>query len=523
MLLSPIAVCLIACVGLSTDFWVDGRNGNDAGDGTEASPFQTITHALSLARSGDRVWVRPAYYTTTIGEDFPLEIRAGVELRSTDGPEVTFIRGNQGAWVVKCLNQPEGAPNVIEGFTVQLGETGITSTGSWAQTLLLNNTITQFNGTGLFVNTRHGTFVLLENRFHENGHGARISSGRPGRVPILSQGNRFTNNEGIGLIVFSQAPGDVISENDVFSGNGNRGIEVGALPDRTGGAILRNATITRNGWAGAQVWATRYCYYYPPIPPFCWSSYGQLRIESSLICDNGRYGVIEYSNYGPPVGSLESSIVWGNGFDNTGFENANSVIGTSDTPLGPGSFSKDPRFVDPERGDYRLRPDSPCIDHHAVTLESLDFEGELRPFDGDGDGRALADIGPDELHTYVAPASVPVASKPFRFIVRADPGDNGLLALVFVSASRAHGRGICLPGDPAHRSVDLENDSVFQVGLRLQHTLTASIKDGRGQTGAVWLPPELFALGGLYYAAVTVDVGRGRFRSVTPSRRLGLD
>jgi len=48
-------------------------------------------------------------------------------------------------------------------------------------------------------------------------------------------------------------------------------------------------------------------------------------------------------------------------------------------PLGPGGAVGDPRFVDLEEMDLRLRPDSPAIDAGAETGHNLDFEGHSMP------------------------------------------------------------------------------------------------------------------------------------------------
>jgi hypothetical protein len=63
---------------------------------------------------------------------------------------------------------------------------------------------------------------------------------------------------------------------------------------------------------------------------------------------------------------------------------------------GEGNIDADPRFVDPDNGNYRLGPDSPCIDagtNAAPGLPAYDLEGDDRIVDGDGDGTAIVDMG----------------------------------------------------------------------------------------------------------------------------------
>ena len=64
---------------------------------------------------------------------------------------------------------------------------------------------------------------------------------------------------------------------------------------------------------------------------------------------------------------------------------------------GPGMTSTDPGFG-PGAGPRRLVPGSPCVDTGTDDgAPTVDFEGDARPADGDGDGTAVTDVGADEL------------------------------------------------------------------------------------------------------------------------------
>ncbi len=43
------------------------------------------------------------------------------------------------------------------------------------------------------------------------------------------------------------------------------------------------------------------------------------------------------------------------------------------------SIAADPMFVDPDRGDYRLKAGSPCIDAGIMTGNGFDFDGKKVP------------------------------------------------------------------------------------------------------------------------------------------------
>jgi hypothetical protein len=66
-----------------------------------------------------------------------------------------------------------------------------------------------------------------------------------------------------------------------------------------------------------------------------------------------------------------------------------------------GNLDAPPRFVDFQAGDFHLASDSPCIDGGDPALGPgtgrTDFEGQLRIWDGDGDGTSRVDMGADEF------------------------------------------------------------------------------------------------------------------------------
>ena len=156
--------------------------------------------------------------------------------------------------------------------------------------------------------------------------------------------------------------------------------------------------------------------------------------------DLSMFGCTLYANKGFEVGgaiynsgspTIEACVLWGN-YARTG----PAVHSAAGTPLlnycnvqggwsgsGTGNISTDPAFVNPVGADgfsgtlddnFRLRSDSPCIDH--VTVAELpedehdldgdgdaseplpfDLDGLERASDGDGDSVVLVDMGPYEV------------------------------------------------------------------------------------------------------------------------------
>ena len=110
-----------------------------------------------------------------------------------------------------------------------------------------------------------------------------------------------------------------------------------------------------------------------------------------------------YNEFLPPT--LTNSILWGDTPDEIFNYDADGwlVVTYSDIQgghEGEGNIDAYPWFVDPTNGDFHLGACSPCIDRGdnlAPDLPDFDFEGDVRIWDGDGDGVTSVDMGVDEV------------------------------------------------------------------------------------------------------------------------------
>ncbi len=109
-------------------------------------------------------------------------------------------------------------------------------------------------------------------------------------------------------------------------------------------------------------------------------------IINCTISRNTGYGI--YCNDSSPV--ITNCILWNDSSGELGnFNSSFSVITYSDVKdgyTGEGNIDSDPKFVDPEKGDYQLKSGSPCIDSGTSTgAPAMDINGDGRPYDDDYD------------------------------------------------------------------------------------------------------------------------------------------
>ena len=346
----------------------------------------TIQAAIDAASQWDEIWVAEGRHLESITLKSGVKLYGGFAGTETHRDERDFrIRPT----IIDASTADEGEPAAIvvimngttdtriDGFTIT-GVGGLHSSnigcGIFCEdvdesNMIINCTVSSnrggvregTRGGGLFI--ENGTPTLINCTITDNL--ANLGGGIYGGSPTLIN-CRITGNLAYGILCRC-AP----TQWCVKPGNGG-GIYRGQSPTLVNCIVSGN--ISNGAAAGIDAEAPR--------------------VINCTIYDNSGVGITG-SN-----GEIHNSIIWAHTEDVDPLQTATYSCIENWTGGGEGNISDDPRFVDPENGDFHLLPDSPCIDAGGF-VESLDddFEGDPRPLDAivlfRGDGSDF-DIGADE-------------------------------------------------------------------------------------------------------------------------------
>jgi parallel beta-helix repeat protein len=200
---------------------VNPKTGNDrSGDGSEASPFKTITQALMLAKSQTVIQLAPGTYSSESGENFPLIVRTDVS-----------IKGNL---------ENQGADVIINGNGTFISPT---SAGQNATIVLLYKggeisglTVTNPNSMGYALWIESASPTVTKNTFSRSGNAGVSVNGNS--APLIAN-NYFYSNMGNGMVIYGNSQPQV--KDNIFerTGFGVSVMDSGA-PILTGNRISNN-------------------------------------------------------------------------------------------------------------------------------------------------------------------------------------------------------------------------------------------------------------------------------------------
>jgi parallel beta-helix repeat protein len=217
-------------------------NGSDSGgNGTQVSPYRSITPALAQAQSGSIILVAPGKYTKESGETFPLKIRSGIKLQGTSG---VIIEGGGKFFSATFTDQNVAmiTENNTEISGISLTNSNPRGYGLWLESAknvaIANNTFTGSTHDGIFL-TGDASATITNNLFTKNKASGISAVG-------LSSGeirNNVFDDTGFGLSI-GQKSSVVVANNRIINNVDGIVLTNVTIPTLRGNYIGKNK---RNG------------------------------------------------------------------------------------------------------------------------------------------------------------------------------------------------------------------------------------------------------------------------------------
>ena len=398
--------------------------GSDTADGASwATAKRTIQAAVRAAAAGDTITVTNGTYAPIATDN------TAITIKSVNGPDVTHIDGGS---ISRCASL--GADifctnTALIGFTLKNGsadEGGGARYGTLTDCTLTGNTA-RMNGGGVYrgvlnnctfsgntAGSGGGAYYGALNNCTLTGNSATGFGG--GASGGTLTGCTFTGNSAGhsgGGACDSTLHNCTLTGNEAVNGGGVSGgwlhnctLKGNTATDGGGAwfAALTGCTLTGNtarmNGGGAYYGTLNNC----------------MLMGNSAIHDGGgsinatlHNCTLTGNQAGQDSGGvacciLVNCIVWGNTARTNPNYHSGSIMYTCSTPLpgGEGNIAQDPLFVNAEKGDFRLKSGSPCIDAGINELEEMEMKVLAKKAkDLDGKPRILngtVDMGAYEWH-----------------------------------------------------------------------------------------------------------------------------
>ncbi len=344
--------------------------------------YLAIQEGIDAGQDGDDVVVCQGTYHENI--DFRGK---AITVMSSGGPNVTVIDGDAFFHVVRFANG-EGPGSVLDGFTIRDGLGWIDPFGRCA-------------GGGIYCEQTSPTIknnVIEGNQTIWFPHAIGIGGGICclwGARPTIMNCAIHANEADYGAGIYCEMNSTPSLINCTFSANW--AVEDGGgmyviepiwrrSPDSS---PLTNCTFTGNGSSLGMGGAI-------------YMSQAVLNLTNCILWE-------DWASQGPEI-ALRGSDVWPSWVTVYYCDVQDGQAGIYVDPYsilswGEGNLDADPLFVDPDGNDYHLGTDSPCIDagdpNFVPGPDEQDIDGQMRVWDGDGDGQWIVDMGSDEFGSII--------------------------------------------------------------------------------------------------------------------------
>jgi hypothetical protein len=305
---------------------------------------ETIQGGIDIAIDGDTVLVADGYYTGPGNRDIDF-FGKRIVVMSEDGPWVTTIDcegdsldPHRGFY----FHSGEDQGSVVNGFTIRGGFASIEGLDGFGGGIYCNGSSPTIKG-------NH----IVKNRAELNGGGICCLYGSSPVIDDNLIAGNLAENTGGGIWCDKS---QVTLTGNFITGNTGVWAGGGIYIDYASPVITRTVFSHNMSYRGGGI----YCFDASPVLEKCTIS---KNISSSS--GGGLFGIY----YSSP--SMNNCIAWGDSPDELDLDLGDPSITYSDVEggwTGIGNINADPLFVLPERRDFRLLWDSPCIDMGDPSL-----------------------------------------------------------------------------------------------------------------------------------------------------------
>ncbi|HEY9619911.1 MAG TPA: S-layer homology domain-containing protein, partial [Crinalium sp.] len=225
--------------------YINPDRGNDNGNGSQASPYRTITRAVRQATRGTTLRLTSGTYSVASGEVFPLVIPVGVIVLGDETSKGNgFLIEGSGEYLSPTFNRQNitlRLENDAELRGVTVSNRVSRGTGVWLESTnptIANSTFVSCGREGIFA-TGNALPDISDNRF-QNNTASGISMARNAKGVVQ---RNICQNTGYGIAISDNAA-PLISANQVISN------QAGIVISGTARPVLRNNHIEQNSGDG---------------------------------------------------------------------------------------------------------------------------------------------------------------------------------------------------------------------------------------------------------------------------------
>lgn len=250
---------VVAAIG-GGSVYVDAVNGDDANDGSAASPWKTITNAITEidGAGGVSIHIAAGTYDSVNGESFPLEPDSASLIGPGDGTAI--ITGDENGSVIYITQQPAFSQS-IEGLTVEYSSRAAGGSeylihGYVRGALVVDNCELSGGYSALRANLYDGAAVTVTNNTITGAtyDGLKVAGYSKTDISVVITGNTISGTGDDGIDCYftveddsSTMSGTILISDNTISGCSGEGIEIDlSISDSDSMTLDMEVTISNN-------------------------------------------------------------------------------------------------------------------------------------------------------------------------------------------------------------------------------------------------------------------------------------